>query len=408
MIPTLSTAIVLSIAVRLGNAVRPGYSINTGNSVRPGNKVRLGNAQTDWWHQDRFGGEDFVSNPYYNTFQQMKRQMEVYAPATHVGKIYRGRYSDPDLYTPRDRTLGFQSDFNPGDYLSGAFKFAPKQQKVRATDGMIRAGFAEKLGEIISLPNNVEVNDDGSVLVQTSVEAKHPCNPNPCERYALNKVCSIVNKRTAKCSSVSSVTVSVEWGVTDDDAELWLYMHPAWRNGTACETMLDYNEDDYYYLYYDMEACGAMISENAIFDYDSGNRVKEYSLLSTTQDGFNFRDFTYAVGVEASKIGDNNIDLERTVFKVKIGDKLVQTILAPEDEDGEDGSTMDLDNSYDFYFLGCFRPNLGFIDTRGAGYFDDEEEEIFDGSDFEDPDLCYKLLSHPGPSGFNVNTFEIE
>ena len=134
MIPTLSTAFVLSIALRLGNAVKPG------NAARLGNNVRMGNAQYEWWYQDRFGGEDFASNAFYNTFKQMKRQMEVYAPATHVGKIYRGRYSDPDLYTPRDRTLGFQSDFNPGDYLSGAFKFAPKQQKVRATDGMIRAG----------------------------------------------------------------------------------------------------------------------------------------------------------------------------------------------------------------------------------------------------------------------------
>ena len=128
--------------------------------------------------------------------------------------------------------------------------------------------------------------------------------------------------------------------------------------------------------------------------------MKEYTVLTTTEDGINFRDLTYAVGV----YGDY-IDLENTVFRVKVGDKLVQSILAPQDEDGEDGSAMELDSSYDFYFVGCFRPNLGYIDTRGAGYFDDEEVEIFGGSDFEDPDLCYKLLSHPGPPGFNVNTF---
>merc|ERR1719308_629574 len=255
---------------------------------------------------------------------------------------------------------------------------------------MIRAGLAEKLGEIISLPSNVQVDDDGSVLVQTSSRAKHPCNPDPCKRYALNKVCTIENRTTAKCSSVSSVTVTVEWGVTDNDEDLDLYMAPAFSNGTRCDTE---DMDDYDYLYYDMSACGGIVSEDVSFDYDTGIRVKEYTVLTTTEDGINFRDLTYAVGV----YGDD-IDLENTVFRVKVGDKLVQSILAP----GGEGSAMDLDSYLDFYFVGCFRPNLGFIDTRGAGYFDDEEVEIFGGSDFEDPDLCYKLLSHPGPSGFNV------
>ena len=97
-------------------------------------------AKNDWWHQDAFGGQGFTRNPYYNSFQQMRHQIDAYGYATHVGHINRGIFSNPDLYTPRDRALGFQSDFNPGDSVNGAFHFVPKKQKVRATDGMIRAG----------------------------------------------------------------------------------------------------------------------------------------------------------------------------------------------------------------------------------------------------------------------------
>jgi len=386
----MSTAFVLMFVLSVGNIKLATGGMKHSQGIPSRGKPQI----DDWWHQNQFGGEGFASNPFYNAFQQWRRQMDAFSPAIHVGKINRGQYANPDLYTPRDRAFGFNSDFNPDD--SGAFKFAPNQQKVRATDGMIRAGLAEKLGEIISLPINVQVDDDGSVLVQTSSRAKHPCNPDPCKRYALNKVCTIENRSTAKCSSVSSVTVTVEWGVTDNDEDLDLYMAPAFSNGTRCDTE---DMDDYDYLYYDMSACGGIVSEDVSFDYDTGIRVKEYTVLTTTEDGINFRDLTYAVGV----YGDD-IDLENTVFRVKVGDKLVQSILAP----GGEGSAMDLDSYLDFYFVGCFRPNLGFIDTRGAGYFDDEEVEIFGGSDFEDPDLCYKLLSHPGPSGFNVNTFEIE
>ena len=48
---------------------------------------------------------------------------------------------------------------------------------------------------------------------------------------------------------VSSVTISVEWGVTDDDKDLDLYMRPAWINGTACET----DDFDWDYLRADEE-----------------------------------------------------------------------------------------------------------------------------------------------------------
>ena len=136
MLVMSTTAFVLMFVLTLGN-----IKLTTGGMKHSLGKPQFGKPQfDDWWHQNQFGGEGFASNSFYNTFEQWRRQMDAFSPAIHVGKINRGRYANPDLYTPRDRAFGFHSDFNHEDYLSGAFKFAPNQQKVRATDGMIRAG----------------------------------------------------------------------------------------------------------------------------------------------------------------------------------------------------------------------------------------------------------------------------
>jgi len=361
--------------------------------------------QDDWWFQDGFGGQSssFAGNPYYSTFQQMRRQMDAYGYATHVGHINRGHLSDPDLYSPRDRALGYQSDFNPGDSVSGALNFVPKKQKVRATDGMIRAGFAHKVGEIISLPNNVKVNHDGTVLVQTSAKSNNPCKPNPCKRYALNKVCSVMNKNTAKCSGVGHVSVAVEWGLTSADENLDILLRPAYRNGTSCDPNYWGSYDDYYDWYGDYlaawddydDGCGGVVSRDVSYSSSTGRRVTEYTMFKTTDDGVDFRDLTYFVGVGWDGLAD-----EKVVFKVKIGDKVVQTFLAPSDDGVVDPAydyIYDYDDAY-LFFVGCFRPELGYIDTRGAGFYG-WYQEVYDGSFWYSADLCKKLLNHPGPSG---------
>ena len=44
------------------------------------------------------------------------------------------------------------------------------------------------------------------------------------------------------------MTVTVEWGVTDNDEDFDLYMAPAFLNGTRCDTEdMDYED----YLYYE-------------------------------------------------------------------------------------------------------------------------------------------------------------
>jgi len=376
----------------------------------------LGEAQNDWWHEDAIGGQGFTRNQYYNTFQQMRRQIDAYGYATHVGHINRGQLSDPDLYTPRDRALGFQSDFNPGDSVNGAFNFVPKKQKVRATDGMIRAGFADRVGELISLPNNVKVNHNGTVFVQTRPNTKHPCNPNPCQRFTLNKVCSVVNKHTVKCSGVKQVSVAVEWGLTNADVNVDMVLRPAYRNGTSCDPNPQGPNDENYDYYGDYlipeglwgndigEGCGGDISRNEYYSGSTGRRVTEYTLFKTTDDGVDFRDLTYFVGVG----GNDGFD-EEVVFKVKIGDEVVQTFMIPAD-DGVVDPAYDDSYHYDdalFFFVGCFRPDKGYIDTRGAGFYA-WMKEVYDGSFWWSPDLCKKLLNHPGPSGVDPSILPYE
>ena len=72
-------------------------------------------------------------NPIYSTYKKKAKQMDLYGPAKHVGKINRGQFLNPKLNTPSDRAFGHQSDFNPSDLSSGAFKYKPKGLKFRAT-----------------------------------------------------------------------------------------------------------------------------------------------------------------------------------------------------------------------------------------------------------------------------------
>ena len=92
--------------------------------------------EPNWFHD--MGDEWEVSNrlasvnPYYEWYKQAAIQMDMYGPAKHVGIINRGQFLNPELNNPYDRAYGYQSDFNPGDFQSGAFKYKPQGQKFRA------------------------------------------------------------------------------------------------------------------------------------------------------------------------------------------------------------------------------------------------------------------------------------
>ena len=56
-----------------------------------------------------------------------------------------------------------------------------------------------------------------------------------------------------------------------------------------------------------------------------------------------------------------------------------------------------------YYFFGCFRPQIGFVDTRGAG-FHDSDTFVINGLGIFAPGLCKETLSWT--SGYGFNPFE--
>ena len=83
----------------------------------------------DWEVSDRLTSS---VNPYYSWYKRAAQQMDMYGYAKHVGKINRGQFLNPELNTPANRAFGYQSDFNPQDFNSGAFKYKPQGQIFRA------------------------------------------------------------------------------------------------------------------------------------------------------------------------------------------------------------------------------------------------------------------------------------
>ena len=178
-------------------------------------------AQDDWWYDqghDWDTSDHFNSyNPFYQTFKQVKAQLDMYGYAKHIGKINRGQFLNPELTRPGDRAFGYKHDFNPKDINSGAFRYKPKGQRFRAkpvknlclswlllccvvVQVHVNAGLAGKVGEIATMPIGQYVQNDGSVLMQTSKKQSNPCSPNPCTNNNF-PICEVVLDGTAKCSS---------------------------------------------------------------------------------------------------------------------------------------------------------------------------------------------------------------
>merc|ERR1719341_1489768 len=83
----------------------------------------------------------------------MRRSMDHYAPARHVGHIYRGHYQKPGLLQPRYRTSGWDSDFRQEDRK--AFRNPPKMPNPMCKGILQKSqGFDCRCG----MPNRVEKN----------------------------------------------------------------------------------------------------------------------------------------------------------------------------------------------------------------------------------------------------------
>ena len=61
-------------------------------------------------------------------------------------------------------------------------------------------GLASHVGEVVTMPAGQHVQEDGTILIQTSSKEKTPCHPNPCTDVRMT-MCTVVNDVTAKCSS---------------------------------------------------------------------------------------------------------------------------------------------------------------------------------------------------------------
>jgi len=356
--------------------------------------------QSNWFHdmgEDWAVSNKFSSvNPFYNWYKKAAKQMDLYGPAKHVGKIYRGQFLNPELNTPSDRAFGYQSDFNPSDLSSGVFKYKPKGQKFRATAVHVNEGLASYVGEVRTMPIGQHVQEDGSILVQTDYKKADPCNPNPCTNVRMS-ACTVVNKFTAKCSRSKTYKLTLTWDSVDyddyEDNDLDLQLVAARHDGTVCE-----GQSDGDYLNHDFEDCGVLFSEDDYADYEDGNSAEEYATLTTLPDGTKYQDYTYAV--IAYKKDPHNLSEGGPTLTVEYDGAVIQTLAIPQYSLGGVNVNWDHDVGRYYYFFGCFRPQFGFVDTRGAGYYYADTHVIGD-KDIHDVGLCKELLDWTDAAGFN-------
>jgi len=366
-----------------------------------------------WWYN--LGGDDSpaaayldATSPFYNWFKTAQQQFDAYAPAFHVGKINRGTYLNPELNLPADRAFGRDSDFNSGDLTSGAFSFAPQAQKFVAKKIHVDAGLAKKVGQIATMPVGVFVQDDGTLLVDTSMRQVNPCNPSPCNPTSGTPRCIAIGSSTAKCIGPERKTLELRWNdpvnedqvkVTSSGGTITLVDQPydvqlminAMKNydGPTCPVSAVASE------------CGATI----LLDHVAEGSVvgKETATLESTTDGATFKDYTYAIYAEKRTFPPNNqnppdqktdadYNLANARLKLNLyGD--INGVSHPEFVyQVPQGSTINPANKRVFFF-GCVRPNMKGLDTRGVGFYDYNDQVRGSGKTLFDAELCRALLN---------------
>jgi len=357
--------------------------------------------QSDWFYN--MGDDWEVSkrlasvNHYYDWYKNAVKQLDMYGPAKHVGMINRGQFFNPELNNPADRAFGYQSDFNPGDLKSGAFKYKPRGQKIRAKAVHVNEGLASFVGEVVTLPPGQHVQEDGTILVQT-LHKGDPCNPNPCTSVRM-PTCTVVNLYTAKCSRSKDYKLTLTWfnplDEDNEDNDLDLYLVASLHDGSDCDS----SDASWVNSIYN-EQCGVLFSDNDYADYDTENIAVEHATLTTLDDGTKYQDYTYAVMAMRSSESEYNLSEGGPTLTVEYGGVVKQTLAVPQYRLGGANLNYDADNGRSDYFFGCFRPQYGYIDTRGAGFYD-FDTPVFAGLDILDVGLCKALLGWTDGTGFN-------
>jgi len=347
--------------------------------------VDLGSSQDDFWYNmgDWDTHPSIQANPYYQTHQQLQRQMNWFGPALHVGKIYRGQFLNPELNRPRDRAYGYQNDFNDEEFNSGAFRNPSVGQRIRATQAHVDRGLANNVGDIAVMPVGVNVQPDGTILVQTSAKQKNPCNPNPCSKYRMSQ-CDVVNGVTAKCSQHGDYELALRWYYPDDN-DVDFFIVPARHDGTRCvaDTKLYYGETD----------CGAIGGPDVQEIPNGATMAEETFTMSQLEDGTKYQDYTYQV----LAYYDDNLSISHGELVISYEGEVKQVLKIPQYHGADNFENYE----FVYYFFGCFRPYAGgyYLDTNGAGFYSDEE--VFGGYELYDYGLCNALLGWTGPAGYN-------
>ena len=150
--------------------------------------------------------------------------------------------------------------------------------------------------------------------------------------------------------------------------------------------------------------CGAMANVEIWPDFDNGVMKGELSFtmsqLEDDDEGLDskYQDYTYQVIAYYEDAWNPSISHGELI--VSYEGEIKQTLKIPQYHGVDHVNNA----AKDYYFFGCFRPYVGgyYLDTRGAGYYDEDDDIIGDYA-IEDFDLCNALRGWTGPGGYNHN-----
>jgi len=209
--------VTVAVSCVLGGVISVPVRYNEPPTYEPPKEVHFKPLKENdgWWYDTEATpwvtrGAQLQNSPFYHTYRQLDKQLDMYGYAQHAGNINRGEYYNPELNLPGDRAFGFKGDFNAKDLDSGAFRHSPRGQQVVAEQVHVDLGMADELGEIITVGAGQFIKPDGTILLHT-LPSPNPCNnPNPCANVfpGHKATCVALDTTTAKCELIVNGVVA--------------------------------------------------------------------------------------------------------------------------------------------------------------------------------------------------------